>query len=284
MGVKNFLKEYWLSIAVISFMAVIIICSSNVSLTNLAENSNKATQLSSLSSSVELPVISDEIDIPALQADDQGQLLYRKGYIVSYNKETKLPNWVAWHLTSDHLADKVRRPGSAFHEDLSVPKPRATNDDYKGSGWSRGHMCPAGDNKWDSDAMYESFLLSNVCPQHSNLNSGVWNQIEISCRNWAKKYGDIYVICGPFFLNTNHVTIGENKIVVPEAFFKVVLCLNGEPKGIGFICRNTDGSRKKDLYVNTISQVERITKITFFPHLNTEVSNKVKSQADLQMW
>lgn len=284
MKVKKFLKEYWLSIAVISFMAVIVICSSNTSVANLSEESKKTTHLSTLSSSVELPVISGEIGLPVLQGDNQGQLLYRKGYVISYNKETRLPNWVAWHLTSDHLTDKVSRPGNAFHEDLSVPEPRATNDDYKGSGWSRGHMCPAGDNKWDSDAMYESFLLSNVCPQHSNLNSGVWNQIELSCRNWAKKYGDIYVICGPIFMNTNHVTIGENKIVVPEAFFKVILSLNGEPKGLGFICRNTDGSRKKDLYVNTISQVERITKITFFPHLSKDVSNKVKFQADLQMW
>ena len=67
----------------------------------------------------------------------------------------------------------------------------------------------------------------------------------MSCRRWAEKYGDIYIVCGPILFSQEHETIGPNKIVVPEAFFKVVLCLNGKPKGIGFICRNTDGDRRK---------------------------------------
>ena len=145
-------------------------------------------------------------------------------------------------------------------------------------------MCPAGDNKWDSDAMYESFLLTNCCPQNANLNSGDWNQIEMSCRRWAEKYGDIYIVCGPVLFNQEHETIGLNKIVVPEAFFKVVLCLNGKPKGIGFIRRNTDTSRRKDLYVNSIKEVERITGITFFPHLTKEISEAVKYKACIKEW
>ncbi len=226
----------------------------------------------------------NRFDLPTPIIGTSEQILYRKGYVVSYNKELRIPNWVLWHLTAEHTVGCASRPGNAFHEDLEVPFPRSTNNDYKGSGWSRGHMCPAGDNKWDSDAMYESFLLSNVCPQNMNLNSGVWNQIEISCRTWAKKYGDIYIVSGPILFNKVHETIGEGEVVVPEAFFKVVMCLNGEPKGIGFICRNTDGNRRKDLYVNSIRQVERITKIAFFPFLEKEIAEKVKSKADINEW
>lgn len=224
-----------------------------------------------------------DFDIP-LSLGVEGQLIHRKGYVTSYNKATKTPFWVAWHLTADHADGDARRPGAAFHEDLNVPWPRATNDDYKGSGWSRGHMCPAGDNKWDRDAMYESFLLTNVCPQDPSLNSGVWNQIEISCRQWAVKHGDLDIVCGPIYYNQEHDSIGYNKVVVPEAFFKVILCLNGTPKGIGFICKNTNGNKKKDVYVNSIQQIERITKLTFFPHMNHDIASKVKSQADLSKW
>lgn len=224
------------------------------------------------------------IDKPVVPKNTPEQILYRKGYIVSYNKNTKIPNWVAWHLTSSHTNGDFKRPGNAFHEDTDVPTPRANNGDYRGSGWSRGHMCPAGDNRWDPDAMYESFLLSNACPQNMNLNSGVWNQIEIACRNWANKYGDIYIVCGPILFNREHEAIGNNKITVPEAFFKVILCLKGKPKGIGFICRNTDGNKKKDLYVNSINQVERVTKIKFFPHLDKTIAEKVKNQADITQW
>jgi len=211
-------------------------------------------------------------------------ILQRKGYTVSYNKFTKEPNWVSWHLTSEHLSGALKRPGNAWHEDFDVPHPRATHADYKKSGWSRGHMCPAGDNKWDRDAMYDTFLYSNVCPQHPKLNSGDWNEIEIACRKWANRFGDIYIICGPIFFRKEHVTIGRNKVIVPEAFFKVIICLNGTPKGIGFILRNTEGNRKKDLYVNSISQVERITGMTFFPSLPEDISSIVKNSSDIKIW
>lgn len=212
------------------------------------------------------------------------QLLVRKNYIVSYNNHTKCPNWVLWQLTREHADGNVKRPDYAFHEDMEIPAPRAELADYRHSGYDRGHMCPAGDNKWDADAMYESFLMTNMCPQNQNLNSGLWNQIEMQCRYWAKKYGTIYIICGPVFLKGEHQTIGQNKVTVPEAFFKLVVCLEGTPKGIAFICRNTDGNRKKDYYVNTIRQVERIAGYSFFPSLDADMAKAIKEHADLKDW
>jgi endonuclease G len=72
--------------------------------------------------------------------------------------------------------------------------------------------------------------------------------------------------------------------MIPDAFFKVIICLNGTPKGIGFICRNTEGNRRKDLYVNSISQVERITGMTFFPNLPSDISLMVKNGSDIKSW
>ncbi len=211
------------------------------------------------------------------------QILVRKAFILSYNKLTKCPNWVAWHLTSDHINGPIGR-SNAFYEDEEVPAPRATNEDYKGSGWSRGHMCPAGDNKWDVEAMNQSFCLTNVCPQDASLNSGLWNSIEIDCRNWAKRFQDIYIICGPVFYKQEHELIGINKVCVPEAFFKVVLCLNGKPKGMGFVVKNNAGTKKKDLYFNSIDQVERITGLDFFPALPDSIENEVEAHANIDDW
>ena len=239
----------------------------------------------------EIPATAPYPEDPELKGmmpvDRQGRpsrLLYRKSYMVSYNRNDKIPNWVFWKLTREHADGNVGRPDFAFHEDTDVATPRATLADYRGSGYDRGHMCPAGDNKWDADAMYESFLLTNICPQNQNLNSGLWNQIEMSCRYWAKKYGSLYIVTGPLLLNRSHETIGQGKVVVPEAFFKVVLCLEGNPKGIAFICRNTDADRKKDYYVNTISQVERVTGYTFFPALSRSLAEKVKNDANISRW
>ena len=173
---------------------------------------------------------------------------------------------------------------NSYLEDENVPYPRATPEDYKGSGWSHGHMCPAGDNKWDRKAMRETFLLTNMCPQDASLNSGLWNRIEMDCRKWARKYGDVYIVCGPVLLNKGHETIGKNNVVVPEAFFKVILCLQGNPKAIGFIIRNNGGKKKRDHYLNTVDDVERITGMNFFPSLPDEIENEVEANANFDDW
>ena len=174
-----------------------------------------------------------------------------------------------------------------YREDSEIEeKSRALLADYASSGYDRGHMCPGGDCNWNDEGRDETFLLSNMCPQNPNLNRGDWKEIEIACRKWAQKYGRIYIVCGPiFFKSQEHERIGPNKIPVPEAFFKVVLCPDSlSPKGIGFICRNTEGNKKKDKYVNSIRQIERVTGITFFPNLAEEIAVLVKDHADISEW
>ena len=210
-------------------------------------------------------------------------LLERMGYCLSYNPTLLIPNWVAWHLTAEHVNGDCPRDNT-YYEDEDVSIPRATNADYKGSGWSKGHMCPAGDNKWDEKAMKESNLLTNICPQDRSLNSGLWNRIEQDCRKWAQKYGELYIVCGPVLLNREHETIGPNKVVIPEAFFKVILRLKPKPTAIGFVVRNDEGKKKKDQYVNTVDDVERITGIDFFPFLEDSVENIVEASLNIDNW
>lgn len=228
-------------------------------------------------------ISTNALEIPAYKTSDNNLLLSRKRYTSLYNVQNKIPDWVAWQLKAQHIDGPYKRLGS-YLEDTSVPSPRANEDDYRGSKWSHGHMCPAGDNKWDEVAMRESNFLTNICPQNRSLNSGVWNRLEQSCRIWAKKYGDLFIVCGPVLLNTEHETIGVNKVVVPEAFFKVILCLQETPKAIGFIIRNNDGKKKRDQFVNTVDEVERITGIDFFPALPDSIENAVESYANLDDW
>ena len=227
--------------------------------------------------------IDKDIQVDLTYTEPYTSVLQRESYITSYNSETKCPNWVAWHLTAEHADGEIAREKS-FYEDLDVPAPRATNEDYRRSGWSRGHMCPAGDNKWDEKAMQESNLLTNICPQNQELNSGVWNVIERDCRKWAKKYGDVYIVCGPILLNKDHETIGLNKVVVPEAFFKVVLRMNPKPAAIGFVIRNNEGKKKRDQFVNTVDEVERITGYDFFPALPDDIEDVVEATARIEDW
>lgn len=227
-----------------------------------------------------------KLEIPAKLKHATEQILYRKGYTVSYNKELKIPNWVAWELTPEKLVERESRTDK-FLPDPDLPEDEAvTTDDYKGAGMDRGHMCPAGDNRWHWKAMQESFYMTNICPQNHNLNRGDWKELEESCRRWAQEEGKIYIVCGPILYDQRHRTIGKkHKITVPEAFFKVVLCADSNPpKAIGFIYKNASGNHPLDSYVNTVDEVERITGIDFFPALPDEIEEKVETEYDLKLW
>jgi endonuclease G len=146
-------------------------------------------------------------------------------------------------------------------------------------------MCPAGDNKWSQQAMRESFLFTNVCPQNHGLNKYEWNDLEILCREWAREYGAIDIVCGPIYVKGGEQkTIGRNKVWVPDAFFKVVLCRQGNPKAIGFIYRNVGQKQKMADAVYTVDQIEQMTGIDFFPSLDDKTENRIEAEANLADW
>lgn len=286
---KNF-RAYFLL-----FIAVVALCSCDLAKNNKALISEAGKALVEELDQKDGEAGACDVSAGAAEADDKlvmqtspkgtpEQILKRTGYVASYNKTTLLPNWVAWHLTAERTEGSAKRSGVDFAEDTEVPEPRATDWDYYNSGYDRGHMCPAADNKWSKKAMEESFLFTNMCPQNGNLNRGDWNEMEMACRKWAKKYGGLYIVCGPILYKGKHKTIGKNKVVVPEAFFKVVLRTGDNPQAIGFIYKNTSGNRPKDSYVNTVDEVERITGIDFFPSLPDDVEKKVEAECDLGLW
>jgi len=212
------------------------------------------------------------------------QILHRTGYTTSYNRDTRNPNWVAWHLTKDHTYGRHQRSQEVFTEDTDVT-PRATDNDYYNSRYDRGHMCPAGDNKWDATAMSESFLFTNICPQNHALNKYEWNKLEIQCRDWARRYGAIDIVCGPVYDHATPTrTIGRNRVWVPDAFFKVVLCRTGQPKAIGFLVRNNGKKVSLESLVRTVDDIERLTGFDFFSDLDDKVEQRIEAAADLKEW
>ena len=223
------------------------------------------------------------IEIPVSKKKVSQTIRKRFAYTVSYNHDTCQPNWVAWSLTRAHASGKLKR--GDFEDDMDMPSPKGTKADYYNSGYDRGHLCPAGDNKWNQKAMDECFLMTNMCPQTHSLNAGIWNSIEQQCRTWAKKYGKVYIVCGPIFLNKQHRKLGKNKVVVPDAFFKVILRTGKNTQAIGFICRNqrATGLQKKD-FVNSVDEVERITDYDFFSKLPDNIEKKIEAKADINQW
>ena len=229
------------------------------------------------------------VEIPALKKGVPSQIMEYKGYTVSYNRDTRLPNWVAYELTATEAqGDSPRK--DKFRPDPRVAGPQADKEDYRNSGWDRGHMAPAADFKWSAEAMDETYYFTNICPQNTQLNTGDWKELEEQCRKWAVKYGSIYIVCGPIILGNEHGRLGANKVVIPDKFYKVLLTrINGEYHGAGFIFHNPPKrksrisskppvKRELESYAVTIDEVEHITGIDFFHTLPQATQNRVEQQ------
>ena len=129
--------------------------------------------------------------------------------------------------------------------------------------------------------------MTNICPQNGDLNQRDWKYLEEACRDWALKYGKVYIVAGPIFKSKTWRTVGENHVAVPDAFFKVVLTLGknqDSPKAIGFIYLNEKGRHQMEYYARSVDEVEAVTGLDFFSHLDDSVERVVESRCDLRDW
>ena len=229
----------------------------------------------------------ENLEQPAPLTKKPEVLLMKTAFIISYNVETLCPNYVAWRLTPSRVKGRVQRKDE-FGEDMVMSeRTRVTTQDYAGSGYDRGHMCPAGDNKHEQRAMDESFLMTNICPQNHDLNKGDWNELEQQCRQWAADYGDLYIVCGPIFDSKSPARIGRRKgvrVSVPDRFFKVILSLGEQPKAIGFVYPNKAVSAEMRSYCVSVDEVEKLTGIDFYPQLPDDTERRLERTCNPAAW
>ena len=214
----------------------------------------------------------------------ESRIIEHIGYTVSYNSSTKNPNWVGYELTAEEVEGVVGREES-FTCDPLLRGAQATDEDYKNSGWDRGHMAPAADMKWSKQAMEESFYFTNISPQNQKLNRGVWKKLEELTRNKAELYGRVIVVTGPIFKGNKQKSIGENRVKIPDAFFKVLLTdYNDKYRAIGFVCENKAGKKRLKEYAMSVDDVENITGLDFFTQLPDETEKEVERSYSAPFW
>ena len=226
---------------------------------------------------------SNRYELPELKSQLPEKVVHHLGYSVSFNTNWLIPNWVAYELTAEEVQG-VEPRGNNFVPDPDIYGTPST-DDYKNSGYDRGHMAPAADMKWSEQAMTESFYTSNICPQNRNLNKGDWKDLEEHIRSMATLYDHIYITCGPI-VSKKPQTIGYiQRIAVPDAFFKAVLRKKGDSwSAIGFMMPNQAGHKKLSSYAMSIEELEIITDMDLFYNLPDNVEEQVETSFNLTDW
>ena len=205
-----------------------------------------------------------------------------RGFTSHFNPDLHIPNVVIYELTVDEADGTLPRYKNFITDDRV--EGCATPDDYSYSGYDRGHMAPAGDMKWDKDAMRESFYMTNICPQAKSLNTGAWNKLESRVREWAKRDSALIVASGPI-LGDSMPTIGDTKVAVPPRFFKILLASHAvPPRAIAFIYDNARATGSLEQHAVSVDVVEKATGIDFFSALPDEVEDAIEAQCDFRQW
>lgn len=221
-----------------------------------------------------------------LPASKNANIIRHKHYALSYSEKYEVAEWVAYELTRDQLNRKRVKREDNYRTDPKVRTKSATTYDYRGSGYDRGHLVPVGDRKFSFEAMDETFFMSNISPQERHFNGGIWRELEELVRDWARKYRKVYVAAGPVLTERPKDRIGNNKVAVPKAFYKVILDISEpEMKGIGFIIPNETSEKPLAEYAVSIDEVEELTGIDFFPDLMDEkLEKKLESKFNNRLW
>lgn len=224
-------------------------------------------------------------DICYGQASERTIDFEKIAYSVSYDEIHKQPRWVAYSLSKEELYGYARRKGKQFHQDASAPYKQADRSDYRGSGWTHGHLAPAADFSWSDKALDNTFYYTNISPQSETLNTGSWQKLEDRVRNWAEMFGEVYIITGPIIGRAENGSIGINRVTIPDAFFKAVLARDGESfQAVAFILENSSASQTYTNCCLSVNELENIIGIDLFPYLDDSIEETVESTFSKRFW
>lgn len=249
------------------------------------------------------------LGVPRDRSPQDELLLAKPQYVVSYNPFRNVANWAAWRLTAADLGD-TGRTRDRFAPDPQLPDGvyRAVHNDYRGTGYDRGHLVPSAHRTADPDDNAATFLMTNILPQRHDLNAGAWEALEEWSINMARAGWDLYHYAGglyPAQCATDRAPQGNSpdpscesvgrsddiarRVGVPTSTWKVIVLL---PRGGGVanvtpdtpvvaVDMPNDGSAGHDWrrYVISVDELERRTGYDFLPAVPEPVQSVVESRA-----
>lgn len=225
-------------------------------------------------------------------------LMVKPYFVLSYNSDKGIPNWVSWEVTRDDLGSAPRK--QVFDSDTTLPVAfKVVNTrDYAGSGFDRGHMCPHSDRAANQDMSFSTFIMTNIIPQAPNVNQKAWAQLESYSRELAKKGDHLYIVSGPFGQGGTgskgfKESLAGGKVVVPAECWKIVVVV--EPGFANDLAAISMGTRviAVDMpndqtqvgeewaqYRTSPAQIEQKTGLHFFTNVRPDIAAALRQQVD----
>jgi len=220
-------------------------------------------------------------------------LIQRTVEALDYSDNFGEPNWASWDLTASDLGSSGR--SGSFYTDTNLPANfyQVTTDDYSGSGYDRGHMCPSADRTDNPDDNKLVFFMSNIIPQAPNNNEGVWGNFEDYCRALAQSGDELLIICGPGGFNGSLIQPSQRAFLPGFTWKIVVVVTPGSGTALSRISaatrvialkipNNNAVSSAWQNYVTSARQIEVDTGYTFFTALSPDIAAALRDKVDGQ--
>jgi DNA/RNA endonuclease G (NUC1) len=218
-------------------------------------------------------------------------LIQRTVEAIDYSDNLGEPNWASWDLTTNDVGTNSR---SSFIIDTNLPPNFnwVVPGDYTDSGYDRGHLCPSKDRTDTANDNDMVFLMSNVMPQDSINNSGVWLQFENYCRALAAT-NELLIICGPSAFDGSRINT-NGPVLIPDYVWKIAVVVplgsgtavsrvTNSTRVIALKIPNTDAATNTwPFYATSASQIEVDTGYTFFTALPSDVASVLRNKVDGQ--
>jgi endonuclease G len=228
-------------------------------------------------------------------------LMTKPQFVLSYNRDKKIANWVSWHLSKAWKGDAVRKDDFRADDLLPSSWSKVVGNGYSNSGFDRGHLCPSDDRDGSQTDNSATFLMTNIIPQAPENNRETWRILEEYCRSLANKDMEMYIIAGGYGTggigsNTSGGltrTINDG-ISVPNRLWKIILVLPNGSKDISRITSSTRviavdmpntqnvTDRKWYQYRVSVREIESKTGYNFFSTLPINVQNVIETTIDTE--
>jgi endonuclease G, mitochondrial len=222
----------------------------------------------------------------ASNTDSNNYLIQKPQYVLSYNRDKGIPNWVSWELNRSWLGDAPR--SNNFRPDDTLPEGwyRVTPSDYTRSGFDKGHMIPSADRSNSPDNNAATFLMTNIIPQAPDNNQGYWARLEDYERTLANEGNELHIISGVY---GQKGTIAGGKVAIPARIFKIIVVtppnqginsINESTKIIAVDTPNVNGDRDANWtqFLTSIDSLEQKTGYNFLSNISPAIQNLVESQ------
>ncbi len=206
-----------------------------------------------------------------------------RNYSLLYNTEYKMAYWVAYPLHASYLGTSGRSDAWGYDPQINeIFQPTL----FRGFGIAntdRGHQIPSADRTVSTRANATTFYFSNMTPQNSRLNQGLWANLENRVRTWINRTDTLYVVTGAMATSTSDSVVeyvtdnSGTRVARPKYYYKAIAARTGSSyETIAYKLDNVQPANN-DFTQHSISvqELERETGFVFFPSIPDQVKQRV---------